>query len=123
MIRIFASLPLVIFSAGLIALSCPAGQKRTSATTFYIKGDVGNDLIKAFRQRGIRCETKQYLAELVRDAAPGSAVLILADKYPSKTTDLPTRFWAEAKQKRLRVYVEYPSSLPGIRENDNSPKR
>lgn len=114
MSRILSSLSLLIFSIGLIARSSPAGQGGTPATTFYIKGEAGNDLITVLRQRGIQCDTKQNLADLVRDAAPGSAVLILADEYPGKTTDIPAPFWDEAKQKKFKVYVEYPAALPGV---------
>src|SRR4030095_16137703 len=41
-------------------------------------------------------------------AANGSAVLILADGYPQKRTELPGDLFDRARAKQLRLYVEYP---------------
>jgi hypothetical protein len=48
-------------------------------------------------------------------AADGSAVLILADGYPQKRTELPGDLFDRARAKQLRLYVEYPSHLPGLK--------
>jgi hypothetical protein len=115
MIKVACIPGLVVFlCAGLFAVPCRA-EKENGATRFYIKGDSNNDLVEVLRERNIGCETTQNFAELARDATPGSPVLILADEYPDKPTRIPGEFWDQAKQKQLRVYVEFPSSLPGTR--------
>ncbi len=53
-------------------------------------------------------------AEAARNAGEGQAILITADNYPAKQIDLTAEFFALVKSRHLRVYVEYPSYLPGI---------
>jgi len=47
-------------------------------------------------------------------APPGSGVLLLADAYPDQPVALDPEDWRVAAGKRLRLYVEYPGSLPGL---------
>jgi len=47
-------------------------------------------------------------------APEGSGVMILADGYPEMTTVVDSLLFERAKEKRLRLYIEYPSFLPGI---------
>ncbi len=47
-------------------------------------------------------------------AARGDAVLVLAEGYPEATTALPQSLFEQARARDLRLYVEYPSSLPGL---------
>ncbi|PQO33707.1 hypothetical protein [Blastopirellula marina] len=49
--------------------------------------------------------------QLVRDQG---AVAILADTYPDQTTDVPGSFFSQAANKQLRVYLEFPQSIPGV---------
>lgn len=49
------------------------------------------------------------------DAAPeGSAVLILADGYPTLRTPVTPPLLDHARRKKLRLYLEYPESMPGL---------
>jgi hypothetical protein len=52
-------------------------------------------------------------AGAVAAAPPRGAVLILADGYPSQTTEVSVDFLHRAQAKRLRLYLEYPTALPG----------
>lgn len=47
-------------------------------------------------------------------APPGSGVLLLADAYPKTELDLEERHLHLIREKRLRVYAEYPSSVSGL---------
>src|SRR5882724_3722856 len=49
-------------------------------------------------------------AQAIRHARPGTGVAILADTYPETPIPFPENLIAEAKKKRLRVYVEYAGS-------------
>ncbi len=49
-----------------------------------------------------------------RAGAEGAGVLILADGYPGKATPIAPEVLEEASRKKLRLYVEYPSALPGL---------
>lgn len=50
----------------------------------------------------------------IRQAPDGGAVLLLASGYPDTPAVLDDSVWACVKQKGLRVYAEYPGSLPGL---------
>ena len=53
-------------------------------------------------------------AEAIQAAKPRSAVLILADKYPEGRTAIDAKLVQEASLKGLRLFVEYPASIPGV---------
>ncbi|MBN1344369.1 MAG: hypothetical protein JXQ73_16900 [Phycisphaerae bacterium] len=73
-----------------------------------------NDLHLALTASGVPCTRCDTTDEAIGRAREGAAVLILADGYPDKTTDLPPALVEKAAGKKLRMYVEYPSSLAGI---------
>lgn len=50
----------------------------------------------------------------VVQAPRGSGVLILADGYPSKPTQLDDEIFQKAAEKKLRLYVEFPSYVSGL---------
>jgi hypothetical protein len=52
--------------------------------------------------------------EAIRAAPNGAGVLILADQYPEKTTTIEPSVFDEAARKQLRLYIEYPTSLPDM---------
>lgn len=52
--------------------------------------------------------------DAVTHAANGDSVLILAEGYPTTTTSVNAAFFTQAAGKSLRVYVEFPSMLPGL---------
>ncbi|MCO5238688.1 MAG: hypothetical protein M9904_01410 [Chitinophagaceae bacterium] len=53
--------------------------------------------------------------EAVDHAPEGAGVLILADGYPKTTTNINSVVYEKARAKDLRLYVEYPSELPGMK--------
>jgi len=59
-----------------------------------------------------RCDTHD---EAVTRAPQGSGVLILADGYPAKTNPLESAIFQKAREKKVRLYVEFPSYVPGLR--------
>ena len=80
-----------------------------------------NDLYRVMNAGGAaypRCDTA---AEAVRTAPAGAGVLVLADGYPQKTTAIEPAVFDEAARRGLRLYVEYPTQLPGM--NVGPPRR
>jgi hypothetical protein len=67
-----------------------------------------------FTATGGRCSRYGDAADAVRHAPPGAGVLVLADGYPDVTATVNAELFEEAREKRLRLYIEYPSWLPGI---------
>lgn len=73
-----------------------------------------NDLFQVSVENGFQCRRFDRPREAVEAAPEKSAVLILADGYPQKTTKIDAAVFDLAQRKRLRLYVEYPESLPGV---------
>ena len=72
-----------------------------------------NDLYTVLSHSGIPCERFDDPQTTIDHALPNGGVLFLADGYPASTTPLSADLLARAASKHLRVYVEYPSWLPG----------
>ncbi len=73
-----------------------------------------NDLCDVLDRSGVGYRRVTGTDEAVADAEPGDGVLVLADGYPDATAELDAAFYASAAAKRLRLYVEYPSFVPGL---------
>ena len=74
-----------------------------------------NDLYLTLKKNHFQCTRYNSPEEVIKSAAENSGILILADGYPDKTTEISTTLLEIARSKKLRLYVEYPSSLPGLR--------
>lgn len=73
-----------------------------------------NDLVRVLEDNGIRFARVSAPIEAVAAAPAGSGVLILADGYPTNTTRVEPAVFEQAAAKQLRLYLEYPASLPGL---------
>ncbi|MBC8373690.1 MAG: hypothetical protein H8E53_08870, partial [Planctomycetes bacterium] len=81
--------------------------------TFACRAD--NDLYRAVTAGGTKCARFDEVAKAVEAAPAGSGVLILAGGYPKKTTVVGKDVFTKAAAKRLRLLVEYPGALPGLK--------
>ena len=73
-----------------------------------------NDLYRVLTDGRAKLPRHDSPAAAVAAAPEGAGVLILADGYPEKTTDVEPAGFDEATRKHLRLYVEYPSQLPDL---------
>src|SRR5690554_6786149 len=76
--------------------------------------EADNDLYLTLMENKIACVRYNTPEEAISKAEEGTGVMILADGYPQKTTVIDASLFEKASQKNLRLYVEYPSYLPGI---------
>ncbi|NQU22710.1 MAG: hypothetical protein HQ567_15645 [Candidatus Nealsonbacteria bacterium] len=76
--------------------------------------DTQNDLYRAMTADGTSYPRHDSAKEAIDAAGASAAVLILADGYPQKTTRIDPTAFERAAKKRLRLYVEYPASLPDV---------
>jgi hypothetical protein len=76
---------------------------------------VENDLYNALMESGKKYERVESDDEAIEKAVDGSAILILADNYPQQKVKVPETFFDQAKNKNLRVYIEYPDRVPGLK--------
>ena len=97
---------------GAILLAPAAVEAARLNLTFCC--DANNDLYRVLAQSGYRCARYDDPATAVDKATNGSAVLILADGYPSTRTRIDPEALDKAVEKDLRMYVEYPHTIPGI---------
>jgi len=73
-----------------------------------------NDLYRVVTSSGKQYARFDDPERAVEQAAEGSGVLILAGGYPEETTALGEDVFRRAAARRLRLYIEYPRSLPGL---------
>jgi hypothetical protein len=99
----------------LSAVACWIGcvqAEPTGGLTFVCAPN--NDLYTAVMHGGARPPRFATAGEGVERATPGTGVLLLADGYPSARTRVDDAVLKAAGAKRLRLYIEYPESFPGI---------
>lgn len=97
---------------GLLAAAAPAKEGAALRLVFCCRPE--NDLYRVVTAGGRAFSRFDTPAEAVAQAPEGAGVLLLADGYPQKTTPLDAALFEQARARRLRLYVEYPSALPGL---------
>lgn len=110
----------LVLAAALVgaAAAGAAGEQRASGEarpSLLVCADETNDLWQALRRSGIRASRYGSVVAALQAAPTGSSVFLLADGYPSRQTTVPDGLLTSARERRLRVFVEYPASLPGLR--------
>ncbi|MCP4452028.1 MAG: hypothetical protein GY809_11245, partial [Planctomycetes bacterium] len=86
----------------------------TTQGTLYLSCDQDNDLYKVLKDNRISCQRFDSPGQAVAQARVETGVLILADTYPLETSPISPDVFKKAAEKRLRLYVEFPSYLPGL---------
>jgi len=74
-----------------------------------------NDLYQTAKASGLATRRADTPAAAVAQAKAGDGVLILADDYPARQTPVPDEVYQSAAAKNLRLYVEYPATLPNLK--------
>ena len=73
-----------------------------------------NDLYRVATNYWPQSLRAESVNEALRRSPPDAGVLVLADGYPESTTTITPENLAVLHDKRLRLYVEYPSAIPGL---------
>ncbi|MCE5277997.1 MAG: hypothetical protein ABFD92_13820 [Planctomycetaceae bacterium] len=76
------------------------------------RGD--SDLVRVLGDSGAAFRHAADAADAVAQAAAGEGVLILADDYPQRQREISADLLDAARDKSLRLYIEFPASLPGL---------
>lgn len=79
------------------------------APQVFFCGPADNDLYVLMQQEGFRIKRFNKAADAVAAAGKGDAVFIVAGGYPRVKTAIPASLPEQAKQKGLKVYLEYPA--------------
>lgn len=101
----------MLLALGVIFSPLPLAAAPPPNLVFCCQAD--NDLYRVVTSDGGKYARYDAPGDAVKAATKGSGVLILADGYPEKTTVIEPAVFDEAAKKKLRLYVEYPSFLPG----------
>ncbi len=81
----------------------------------YFSCSAQNDLYSLMVSTGKEYPRFDNPEDAVNAAPEGSGVLILADSYPNTPTEISSTVYEKARSKKLRLYVEYPSEMPGVK--------
>jgi hypothetical protein len=85
-----------------------------SGDSYTISCKQDNDLYVTLKNNNIPVHRTASAGEAVKKARKGSGVLILADGYPGERTPVSSEIYSLAREKNLRLFVEYPSYIPGV---------
>ncbi|NOY61089.1 MAG: hypothetical protein GXO75_19430 [Calditrichaeota bacterium] len=105
---------LLLLLAVVINFQCA----RTPSQKLVFSCSSDNDLYRVATDNGIPSKRYDSPKQAVESAANGSGVLILADNYPIKTTAIDSAVYELAVKKNLRLYVEFPLQLPGMKTGE-----
>jgi hypothetical protein len=72
-----------------------------------------NDLYRVLSDAGVSAARFDTPADAIAKAQPNASLLVLADGYPSKPTAVDEAFFEQAKEKHVRLFVEFPAHVPG----------
>ncbi len=100
----------------ILAWTLLVGPSAVMASTHWrIVARSDNDLVRVLREAGAKVRRFTEAGSAIEAAPEGSGVLILADGYPNETTRLDPDVFQQARSKKVRLYVEYPSMVPELK--------
>ena len=79
--------------------------------TINIYGDEGNNLYQLLLSSQYKVNRYENIEKALAGTLSGQRLLILGKSYPMEKTMLPEGFYRTAKEKNLKVYVEFPDRL------------
>ena len=71
-----------------------------------------NDLVRVLHKNGIPHQIHATQSSAIQAANQGDALLVLAETYPETRTAVDDATWQITREKKLRVFVEYPAGIP-----------
>lgn len=104
---LFSTLGLLGAAAGVAG---PAASERR--LVFACRQD--NDLFRTIAERTKAVQRYDDPKTAFANAPEGSCVFVLADDYPTTRTSIDQEMFDTAAARKLRVFVEYPSRVPGL---------
>lgn len=102
----------LLWSLTCLLLTVASGYSQKKVIGFC--GSAKNDLYMLLKNEGFKVSKYNSAFEAVTRAPNGTGVIIVADNYPGKKTAIDGSVLETAAKKKIRLYLEYPSSLPGL---------
>jgi len=94
----------------ILSVSTLMGQNRE----VVFSGSTENDMYSVLENSGFKVTRFDSPVQAIEYAKKGMPVLLMADGYPANYTATNPEVFEKAKKKKLRVFVEYPSHIPGL---------
>jgi len=86
-----------------------------SRTNLHICGPADHELTEVLRrQKNLKLTVHEQALEAAQSAKEGEGLIVLAGAYPAEPVELDEVFFRLIRKKKLRAYLEYPASVPGI---------
>ncbi|NCB26786.1 MAG: hypothetical protein EOM62_15145, partial [Bacteroidia bacterium] len=86
----------------------------SSPQGLYYFGRQDSDLFRLLRENGVEVNAIESLRpNEVKRLPDHGALLVVADGYPSSRTAFSEEIYKIIQKKSIRLYVEYPETLPG----------
>jgi len=104
----------LLASLALVLVAASVSRAADGQTAYVFACDRENDLFRVVSKAIGTVQRFDKPSDAVRRAPNGAGVLVLADEYPQATAMVEPELLALATTKKLRLYVEYPSALPGL---------
>lgn len=80
----------------------------------YFCGSENNELYALLSAEGFNLKRFDSPELMIKRAESGSGAIILCDSYPERALDIAPEVYSLAKEKGMRLYVEFPKSLPDM---------
>ncbi len=109
----FSKLLLLIFPI-LLFFGC--NNKANNKIIFVCSEE--NDLYRSTVESNGEFQRFSSAEEAIEYALEGSGILVLSDDYPAEKVTLSDGFFKKADSKNIKLYIEFPDSLPGIKTGD-----
>jgi hypothetical protein len=82
-------------------------------------GSPDNDLHLLLQNEGFSLLHFDHPSDAIDEASKGDILIVVADGYPDTRINLGGDFFEKAHTKSLKLYIEYPSYVPGLNIPDN----
>jgi hypothetical protein len=86
----------------------------------YLCCSDNNDLYRVLKDNKVPCKRFKDPVTAVNTLPDGSGLMILADNYPFKRTQIDPDLFTLAAEKDIRIYVEFPQMIPDFHLGDNA---
>ena len=98
----------------IICLFGPA-YAQISTNDLQIVANTDNDLVVALKENHFSFKRVNSVKQAIAKAKKGTGLMILADNYPDAPTVMDSALYTAASRKNLRLYIEYPGTLPNMK--------
>ncbi|SMC86113.1 hypothetical protein [Pedobacter nyackensis] len=80
----------------------------------FIAGSNHNDMVKVLSVCKLKLFVSKFPDEAIKKAKLNSSVLLFADGYPERRLALSQSSFKAIRDKKLKVYIEFPNEIPGV---------